>query len=370
MLYGWPAVQTSVVLMSCDHPALGIVPHGAASPASAAEFKLDDVLPDQEREQQLEQVRAGAVWLHCTNMATLAGWGGWGCACGRLAVHRRAGTAGASPPNTHPRCPKASPTTHRTPPPFCSQIAALRKWLKGLPLSRRPLVKLSAQVAPEPAVKMLQARGWRSVGASAESAVCIAPTCGSMPAVLLQMNIGGQDHSLPSAATCRPRCRPAPRSSLLWSWRMWLPRCCCRPQVGALLRCAASTAAGLGPSRGWPLVADRGPPCCARSLASFGLHWAATLPPAASDIYSHHAFLPRPSPPGAEKGGMTAALAGGVFDIGDRVAAITGSGSPPFGSRGTVVGTYDDAVEVRRERWKACEVAGCCCYGSAIPAEF
>ena len=37
-------------------------------------------------------------------------------------------------------------------------MAALRKWLKGLPLSRRPLVKLSAQVAPEPAVKMLQAR--------------------------------------------------------------------------------------------------------------------------------------------------------------------------------------------------------------------
>lgn len=44
---------------------------------------------------------------------------------------------------------------------------------------------------------------------------------------------------------------------------------------------------------------------------------------------------------------MTAALAGGVFDIGDRVAAITGSGSPAFGARGTVVGTYDDAVEVR-----------------------
>ncbi len=45
---------------------------------------------------------------------------------------------------------------------------------------------------------------------------------------------------------------------------------------------------------------------------------------------------------------MAAALAGGVFEIGDRVAAITGSGSPAFGSRGTVVGTYDDAVEVRR----------------------
>jgi hypothetical protein len=37
------------------------------------------------------------------------------------------------------------------------QVAALRKWLKGLPLARRPLVKLNARVAPEPAVKMLQA---------------------------------------------------------------------------------------------------------------------------------------------------------------------------------------------------------------------
>lgn len=34
----------------------------------------------------------------------------------------------------------------------------LSKWLKGLPLARRPLVKLSAKVAPEPAVKMLQVR--------------------------------------------------------------------------------------------------------------------------------------------------------------------------------------------------------------------
>lgn len=37
------------------------------------------------------------------------------------------------------------------------QVAALKKWMKGLPLSRRPLVKLTARVAPEPAVKMLQA---------------------------------------------------------------------------------------------------------------------------------------------------------------------------------------------------------------------
>ena len=37
------------------------------------------------------------------------------------------------------------------------QIGNLTKWLKGLPLARRPLVKLNAKVAPEPAVKMLQA---------------------------------------------------------------------------------------------------------------------------------------------------------------------------------------------------------------------
>ncbi|KAL4425618.1 hypothetical protein ABPG75_009634 [Micractinium tetrahymenae] len=132
--------------------------------ASPGEFQLDDVLPQQPREQQLEQV------------------------------------------------------------------AALRKWLKGLPLSRRPLVKLSAKVAPEPAVKMLQA-------------------------------------ALPPRA---------------------------REQAPVELENVAPTL---------------------------------LLPP-------------------TEKGGMAAALAGGVFDIGDRVAAITGSGSPAFGCRGTVVGTYDDAVEV------------------------
>ncbi|KAL4438007.1 hypothetical protein ABPG77_004228 [Micractinium sp. CCAP 211/92] len=132
--------------------------------ASPSEFQLDDVLPKQPREQQLEQV------------------------------------------------------------------AALRTWLKSLPLSRRPLVKLSAKVAPEPAVKMLQA-------------------------------------ALPPRA---------------------------REQAPVELENVAPTL---------------------------------LLPP-------------------TEKGGMAAALAGGVFEIGDRVAAITGSGSPAFGSRGTVVGTYDDAVEV------------------------
>lgn len=37
------------------------------------------------------------------------------------------------------------------------QLVALQKWLKGLPLARRPLVKLNAVIAPEAAVKMLQA---------------------------------------------------------------------------------------------------------------------------------------------------------------------------------------------------------------------
>lgn len=52
-------------------------------------------------------------------------------------------------------------------------------------------------------------------------------------------------------------------------------------------------------------------------------------------------------PPAAKGGGLTAALAGGAFDLGDRVAAVGGGGVPPFGARGTVVGVMEDAVEVR-----------------------
>ena len=39
-------------------------------------------------------------------------------------------------------------------------------------------------------------------------------------------------------------------------------------------------------------------------------------------------------------------LSGGTFDIGDRVASLSGTGTPPFGARGTVVGIIDDALEV------------------------
>ena len=37
-------------------------------------------------------------------------------------------------------------------------------------------------------------------------------------------------------------------------------------------------------------------------------------------------------------GAVTAALAGGQFELGDRVACLRGTGTPPLGLRGTVVG--------------------------------
>lgn len=50
--------------------------------------------------------------------------------------------------------------------------------------------------------------------------------------------------------------------------------------------------------------------------------------------------------PPLSKGDPLMELAGGVFELGDRVA-FTGSGDgPEFGSTGCVVGVIDDAVEV------------------------
>ena len=37
-------------------------------------------------------------------------------------------------------------------------------------------------------------------------------------------------------------------------------------------------------------------------------------------------------------GPVSAALAGGIFELGDRVACMRGTGTPPLGLRGTVVG--------------------------------
>ncbi|DBA92644.1 TPA: hypothetical protein ACH3X1_002861 [Trebouxia sp. C0004] len=50
--------------------------------------------------------------------------------------------------------------------------------------------------------------------------------------------------------------------------------------------------------------------------------------------------------PPTEKGGVASELAGGAFDLGDRVACLKSTGSPPLGSRGTVVGVHEGAVEV------------------------
>lgn len=117
---------------------------------------------------------------------------------------------------------------------------------------------------------------------------------------------------------------------------------------------AHGCAGGLGWQGGRELMAA----CILRPLGGlYGRHSKPQLHALEAPHATSRSHLQTPNSPShpctrpparAEKGGMTAALAGGVFDIGDRVVAITGSGSPPFGSRGTVVGTYDEAVEVRR----------------------
>ncbi len=40
------------------------------------------------------------------------------------------------------------------------------------------------------------------------------------------------------------------------------------------------------------------------------------------------------------------AVAGGEFELGDRVVVLRGTGSPPFGARGTVIGVHEDACEL------------------------
>ena len=127
-------------------------------------------------------------------------------------------------------------------------VAAAAAWLRGQPLSRRPLVRTTSRVAPEAAIRALQ----------------------------LTMPGGG----LGDAATA--------------------------PEPGALPEVEMANVAP-----------------------------ALLLPP-------------------ASRSGPATALAGGTFDVGDRVASIAAPGSgdataapPPFGARGTVVGVHEEeAVEV------------------------
>ena len=184
-------------------------------------------------------------------------------------------------PSNQPACTRPHHTRHlatkkRAEPchshPVDPQVAALRKWLKGLPLSRRPLVKLSAQVAPEPAVKMLQAR---RLGEAPLCPACKLPACTQTgwesslvvtmdqpePDVRPSQTVGvpltmhccsallfcpanallfcPANALLFCPATCRRPCRRVPRSSRPLSWRMWQPRCCCHPRVRHGTRMAA-----------------------------------------------------------------------------------------------------------------------------------
>eukprot|EP00884_Botryococcus_braunii_P018818 jgi/Botrbrau1/561/Bobra.0010s0030.1 len=111
-------------------------------------------------------------------------------------------------------------------------LGKLKKWIKQLPLSRRPLVKTSAKVAPEHVIKSLQA---------------------ALPAMPAQ------------------------------------------PPVPIELENVAP----------WLLLSP-------------------------VDPHSH----------------IAAELAGGEFELGDRVVSLTSKGSPPLGLRGTIVGIHDDACEV------------------------
>jgi 5'-3' exoribonuclease 1 len=139
-----------------------------------------------------------------------------------------------------------------------AQVSSLRKWLKSTPLARRPLVKPTAKVAPESAVRMLQA--------------ALPPNISkTVPAVELE-------------------------------------------NVAPALLMA-------------PLM----------------------------------------------KGGVASAFAGGNFEIGDRVLTVSSVGAPAFGSRGTVVGVYDEAVEVLfdQEFLGGNDLFGRCNgnYGAMLPAD-
>jgi hypothetical protein len=56
----------------------------------------------------------------------------------------------------------------------------------------------------------------------------------------------------------------------------------------------------------------------------------------------HPSLLLPPYDPAAAK----SVLSGGLFEPGDRVVVLKGTGSPAFGTRGTVIGVLPDSVEL------------------------
>jgi hypothetical protein len=73
----------------------------------------------------------------------------------------------------------------------------------------------------------------------------------------------------------------------------------------------------------------------------------------------HPSLLLPPHDPAAPQ----SVLAGGGFEPGDRVVVLRGTGSPPFGSRGTVIGVLPNVVEVLMDNDYAGGRGGVVCLG-------
>ncbi|KAG2447716.1 hypothetical protein HYH02_007176 [Chlamydomonas schloesseri] len=67
-------------------------------------------------------------------------------------------------------------------------------------------------------------------------------------------------------------------------------------------------------------------------------------PPAAEYENVPPALLLPPYTPGPDT--VKLAVQGGPFELGDRVVCVSSKGSPPYGSRGTIIGVYEEACEV------------------------
>jgi len=74
----------------------------------------------------------------------------------------------------------------------------------------------------------------------------------------------------------------------------------------------------------------------------------ASLPPTvkSTNIVEMDTVAPAMLLPPIDAHGLMAIFSGGSFALADRVVAVSSSGIPPFGSRGTVVGVHDNFVEV------------------------
>ncbi|KAG2430247.1 hypothetical protein HXX76_010345 [Chlamydomonas incerta] len=67
-------------------------------------------------------------------------------------------------------------------------------------------------------------------------------------------------------------------------------------------------------------------------------------PPAAEYENVPPALLLPPYTPGPDT--VKLAVQGGPFELGDRVVCVSSKGSPPYGTRGTIIGVYEEACEV------------------------